>query len=150
MLFDVYNQDAKIVKQVEADDITEAWYMASKIDLTSGDIVQDVRLATTPVIEEVIDAEKKIYTFVQPVREGYYYIAVLAQTDGEAFITADSIAFANKTDRLRKLSEFNQEELVVESSFKVRMVSLGYAHRFVTAWPPPYHERAGHYGFPPD
>ncbi|GAI54737.1 unnamed protein product [marine sediment metagenome] len=65
-------------------------------------------------------------------------------------MVADNIALANKTARLRKLSEFNQEELVLESGFKARMVAFGYAHRFVTTWPPPYYERAGHYGFLPE
>lgn len=45
MLFSIYNQDKVILSQVEADDIAEAWYMASKILLEPGDIVQDVRPA---------------------------------------------------------------------------------------------------------
>lgn len=146
MLYDVINYDNERIGQVEASSQTEAWEGAREMYSN----VLDVRLITTPIFPEAIEAEKKIYTFIQPVRDGYYYIAVLALTDSEAFITADSIAFADKTDRLRKLSKFNQEELVLESRFRARMATFGYAHRFVTTWPPPYHERAGHYGFIPD
>ncbi len=146
MQFDVIGYDNQVLGQVEASNQTEAWASAGGIYSN----ILDVRPTTTQVLQEVVEAEKKIYTFVQPVRDGYYYIAVLALTDSEAFTIADSIAFADKTGRLRKLSEFNQEELVLESGFRTRMITFGYAHRFVATWPPPYHERAGHYGFLPD
>lgn len=96
-----------------------------------------------------------IYTFKQPVRGGYYYIVVEAESNEEAAHITTELAesFECKTEQLQFLSkypDYSGGTLTLTPTMQRRLNELGYAHKFVPVYATPYHERVGHRGFLPD
>ena len=98
-----------------------------------------------------MEEEVMLYTFTQPVRDGYYYIVVKASSAEEAAsITADVAgSFEHLTGNLRFLNQYAEGELVLEPKMQARLDEIGYAHRLVSVRPRPHHERTRHYGILP-
>ena len=92
--------------------------------------------------------ESTLYTFTQPVRGGYYYIVVKADSDEEAAHVAADVAgsFENLTGELRLLNVHNEGELVLEPMMQERLDEFGHAYRFAPTRLRPYSERYGHLG----
>ena len=96
--------------------------------------------------------ETQVYTFAQPVRGGYYYIVVKADSDEEAAHVAADVAgsFENLTSELRFLNQHSEGVLALELKMQERLDEFGHAHRFVPVRLRPYSERVGYRGFLPE
>ena len=96
--------------------------------------------------------ETQVYTFTQPVRGGYYYVVVKADSDEEAAHIAADVAGSseNLTGRLHVLHQYSEGELALELKMQERLDEFGHAHRFVPVRLRPYSERVGYRGFLPE
>lgn len=92
-----------------------------------------------------------LYTYLQPVRAGFYYIVVKAKNDEEATDHALQVAstFEHAAGDLVALSSFPEDTLVLDPKMKARLDEFGVAHLFTSTPYPQFHERKGYRGFLP-
>ena len=89
-----------------------------------------------------------VYTYYVPTARGYYYLAVSAENEDDAFDKAVEVGgrlgMGEGVPKSLSTDIVDIDNLVIDDAFRNRFRKFGYAHRFVSRQLPPFHERFGY------